>query len=122
VDRHFAISYAHELGPQWYLVDLKGKTTTITYNMDLDNPRITEGWSNMRNLYNIQSDYHIQFRYLRNSLFEITVFKGSCTLRSLTMFINCISHQNTNSMFSVKLTEYRSKGRHLRFVHMERSL
>jgi len=55
------------------LVDVNGKSTTITYNMDSDNSRITEGWSNMRNVYDIQSDSHIQFQYLGNSLFQLKV-------------------------------------------------
>ena len=81
--------------------------------MDSDNPRITEGWSNMRNLYHIQSDSHIQFQYLENSLFHLTVFKGGCTPRSLTTFMHRISHQDIRSIFSVKLTKYQSKASHL---------
>jgi len=41
------------------LVDVNGKSTTITYNMDSNKPKITEGWSNMRDLYDIQSDSHM---------------------------------------------------------------
>jgi len=80
--------------------------------MDSDNPRITEGWFNMRNLYQIQSDSHIQFQYLGNSLFHLTVLKGRCTT-SLTTFMHRITHQNTKSIFSVKLTKYQSKASHL---------
>jgi len=29
------------------LVDVNGKSTTVTYNMDSNNPKIIEGWSNM---------------------------------------------------------------------------
>jgi len=113
VDQHFVVSYAHELGPQWHLVDVNGMSTTITYNMDSDNPRITEGWFNMRNLYQIQSDSHIQFQYLGNCLFHLTVFKGGCTRTSWTTFMNRITHQNTRSIFSVKLSKYQSKASHL---------
>jgi len=88
-------------------------STTVTYNMDSDNPRITEGWFNMRNLYQIQSDSHIQFQYLGNSLFHLIVFKGECTTTSWTTFMNRITHQNTRSIFSVKLSKYQSKASHL---------
>jgi len=27
------------------LVDVNGKSTTVTYNMDSNNPKIIEGWS-----------------------------------------------------------------------------
>jgi len=81
--------------------------------MDSDNARIIEGWSNMKNLYHIQSDSYIQFQYLGNSLFHLIVFKGGCTTRSLTTFMHRISHQNTRSIFAVKLTKYQSKASHL---------
>jgi len=81
--------------------------------MDLDNPRITKGWSNIINVYDIQSDSHIQFQYLGNSLFQLTMFKGGCTPSSLTTFRYHISHQYTKSIFLVKLTKYQSKASHL---------
>jgi len=52
----------------------------------------------------------VQFQYLGNSLFQLTMFKGGYTPRSLTTFIYRISYQNTRSIFSVKLTKYQSKG------------
>jgi len=81
--------------------------------MDSNNPKITQGWINMRDLYDIKSDSHMQFQYLGNSLFHVIVFKGGCTPRSLSTFMCRISHQETRSIFSVKLTKYQSKASHL---------
>jgi len=81
--------------------------------MDSNNPKIIEGWSNMRDLYDIKSDSHMQFQYLGNSLSHVIMFKGGCTPRSLSTFMCRISHQETRSIFLVKLAKYQSKASHL---------
>jgi len=70
----------------------------------------------MRDLYDIKSDSHMRFQYMENSLFHIIMFKDGCTPRSLSTFMCRISHQETRSIFLVKLTKYQSKASHLVYV------
>ncbi|QCD94077.1 hypothetical protein DEO72_LG5g2155 [Vigna unguiculata] len=79
IDRHFAVAFEDELVEEWELVDSKSQIHFVTYNLDVECPRITHGWMDIRRDYHISGDRHVQFRYTGNNHFEITVFPGTCT-------------------------------------------
>jgi len=67
------VAFEDELVDEWELVDNKGQIHFVTYNLDVEFPRITHGWMDIRRDYHIFGDHHVQFHYTRNSRFEITV-------------------------------------------------
>jgi len=75
VNRLFVIRLRHELGPRWTISDNKGNIHHITFNMDIYNPRITEGWSDLRNFYHLQPPKLCYLRHTRNSAFEIYLYQ-----------------------------------------------
>jgi len=66
--------FAQELGPIWQLEDIKGNRHQLTFNMDVNNPLVTDGWSSLRVFYKLEHIHQILFRYVGNSTFQITVF------------------------------------------------
>ena len=47
----FVIRLGNELRPCWTIADKEGNVHHVTFNMDIYNPRITEGWCDLRNFY-----------------------------------------------------------------------
>ncbi|KOM56637.1 hypothetical protein LR48_Vigan10g252900 [Vigna angularis] len=114
VDRHFDAAFQNELGPTWSLVDNNGHTHVVTYNMDTINPRITNGWAQMRNIYPERlNDSHISFHYVGNNTFHITIYFGACSRESRESFIYDSTNYPDTSLFPVKLTKSQSQGSHL---------
>ncbi|QCE11107.1 hypothetical protein DEO72_LG10g2340 [Vigna unguiculata] len=44
VDRMFVAMFGKELGPVWQLEDIKGNRHQLTYNMDVNNPLLTDAY------------------------------------------------------------------------------
>jgi len=85
--------FAQELGPVWQLEDIKGNRHQLTFNMDVNNPLVIDGWSSLRVLYKLEHIHQILFRYVGNSTFQITVFSSmstiSTTMKFLQTYIEC---------------------------------
>ncbi|BAT88727.1 hypothetical protein VIGAN_05231500 [Vigna angularis var. angularis] len=114
VDRHFAAAFQNELGPTWSLLDNNGHMHVVTYNMDTVNPRITNGWGQMRNIYPERlNDSHISFDYVGNNNFHITIYFGACSQERRESFIYDGTNYPDTSLFSVKLTKSQARGSHL---------
>ncbi|KOM37562.1 hypothetical protein LR48_Vigan03g094400 [Vigna angularis] len=114
VDRHFAAAFENELGSTWSLLDNNGLTHVVTYNMNTLDPKITTGWSSMKNIYHERlNDAHITFQYVRHNNFKIIIYVGPCTDNSRESFINRCTTNPQSSLFAVKLTQSRCQGSHL---------
>ncbi|BAT93278.1 hypothetical protein VIGAN_07221900 [Vigna angularis var. angularis] len=82
--------------------------------MDTINPRITNGWGEMRNIYPQRlNDSHISFEYVGNNSFHITIYFGACSQESRESFIYDSTNYPDTSLFAVKLTKSQSQGSHL---------
>ncbi|KOM57517.1 hypothetical protein LR48_Vigan11g055000 [Vigna angularis] len=118
VDRHFVAAFQNELGPTWSLLDNNGHTHVVTYNMDTVNPRITNGWGQMRNIYPERlNDSHISFDYVGNNNFHITIYFDACSQERRESFIYDGTNYPDTSLFSVKLTKSQARGSHLVCPH-----
>jgi len=60
------IRLGNELGPRWTIVDKKGNLHHVTFSMDIYNTRITEGWCDLRNFYQLQPPKLCFLRYSGN--------------------------------------------------------
>jgi len=88
VDRHFATGFETHLTPNWVLSDSFGGKFNVTYNMDITNPRMVDGWADLEKSSLLQIwDAYVQFRYTDNSKFEITIFVGECTPENMRAFL-----------------------------------
>jgi len=105
--------FAQELGPVWQLEDIKGNCHQLTFNMDVNNPLVIDGWSSLRVFYKLKHIYQILFRYVGNSTFQITVFSGMTAISTATKFLTNIHRLRTKPLFRVKLTKSQSKASHL---------
>jgi len=116
VDRHFAAAFEADLTPNRVLSDSFGNKFNVTYNMDTANPRIVHGWIELEKSYVSQIwDAHVQFRYLGNSEFEITVFVGECSPENKRAFLRRANRVPEGSFFSVTLTKSQAERSHLVF-------
>jgi len=68
--------FGQELGLVWQLEDIQGNQHQLTFNMDVNHPVLTDGWSSLRVFYKLQHIHQILFRYVGNSTFQITVFSN----------------------------------------------
>ena len=93
MNRLFVIRLCHELGPRWTISDNKGNVHHVTFNMDIYNPRITEGWSDLRNFYHLQPAKLYYLRHTGNSTFEIYLYEH-CSESNVDKFL---SHVRTNA-------------------------
>ena len=117
MDRHFAAAFEADLTPNWVLSDSFGSKFNVTYNMDTANPRIVHGWTDLEKSYLSQIwDAHVQFRYIGNSEFEITVFVGECSPENMHAFLRRANRVPDGSFFSVTLTKSQAQRSHLVFL------
>ena len=93
VNRLLFIRLHHELGPRWTIFDNKGNVHHVTFNMDIYNPRIIEGWSDLRNFYHLKPPKLCYLRHTRNSAFEIYLYEH-CSESNVHKFL---SHVRTNA-------------------------
>jgi len=93
VNRLFVIRLRYELGPCWTIFDNKDNVHHVTFNMDIYNPRITEGWSDLRNFYHLQPPKLCYLRHTVNSAFEIYLYEH-CSKSNVQKFL---SHVRTNA-------------------------
>ena len=114
VDRHFAAAFENELTHQWTLLDSFENRFVVSYNMDKMNPKLTHGWKALENTYTTQIwDSYVQFRYVGNSTFEITVFIGQCTPKNMKAFLDTAAVDPGTSLFAVTLTQCQANASHL---------
>ncbi|QCD79199.1 hypothetical protein DEO72_LG1g2838 [Vigna unguiculata] len=116
IDRHFAVAFKDELLEDWELVDSKGQIHFVTYNKDVDHPRITHGWMDIRRDFHIFGDCDVQFNYTGNSRFQITVFAGTCSQLSMQRYLRHAATEFNDTIFCVRLTQYQTRGSHLVYV------
>jgi len=109
----FVAMFAKELGPIWQLEDIKGNHHHLTYNMDVNNPLLTDGGSNLRVFYKLQHIHQILFRYVGNSTFQIIVFSSMTAISTTDKFLSNIHRLRTKQLFRVKLTKSQSQASHL---------
>ncbi|QCD86736.1 hypothetical protein DEO72_LG3g1262 [Vigna unguiculata] len=113
IDRHFAVAFEDELLDDWELVDSKGQIHFVTYNKDVDHPKITHGWMDIRRDFHISGDCDVQFSYTGNSRFQITVFAGTCSQLSMQRYLRHAATEFNDTIICVRLTQYQSRGSHL---------
>jgi len=70
----FVITLGHELLPRWTISDNKGNVHHVTFNMDIYNPRITDGWVDIRKFYQLKPPKLCYLRHTGNSAFEIHLY------------------------------------------------
>ncbi|XP_027909663.1 uncharacterized protein LOC114168889 [Vigna unguiculata] len=114
VDRRFAAAFENELTHQWTLFDSFENRFVVSYNMDKMNPKLTDEWKDLEKTYNTQIwDSYVQFRYVGNSTFQITVFIGEFTPKNMKAFLDTASVDPGTSLFAVTLTQCQAKASHL---------
>ena len=96
----------NELGPCCTISDNKGNVHHVTFNMDIYNPRITKGWSDLRNFYHLQPPKLCYLRHTENLAFEIYLYEH-CSESNVHKFL---SHVRTNASLT------RSKLIHFEFT------
>ena len=97
----------------WQLEDIKGNRHRLTFNMDVNNPLLTDGWSSLRVFYKLQHIHQILFRFVGNSTFQITVFSDMTAISTATKFLTNIHRLRTKHLFRVKLTKSQTQASHL---------
>jgi len=118
VDRTFATFYDHGLERQWTLTDVKGNIHVVTYNKNLEKPLLIGGWSNLKDLYELQDDHNIIFGYVGHSCFQIIVFPSKCKLLSIERFIKRVASdeplfRGSKLHFCIFLSPYQCQASHL---------
>jgi len=82
--------------------------------MDTMNPKLTDGWKDLEKTYTTQMwDSYVQFRYVGNCNFQITVFIGQCTLENMEAFLERASTDPGTTLFAMTLTKSQAKASHL---------
>jgi len=64
VDRLFAINNQANLERHWVLADAAGIIHHLEYNEELLDPRLTNGWMEIRNFYRLLGHHHILIGYV----------------------------------------------------------
>ena len=106
MNRLFIIRLRHELGPRWTISNNKDNVHHVTFNMDIYNPKITEGWSDLRIFYHLQPPKLCYLRHSGNLAFEIYLYEH-CSESNVHKFL---SHVRTNAPLT------RSKLIHFEFM------
>ncbi|XP_068502680.1 uncharacterized protein [Phaseolus vulgaris] len=83
VNRLLSIDNQHNLERRWVLADSSGYIHHVHYNEDLLDPRLTEGWMELRNFYRLLGDHDILIGYVGASTFQLTIFRSDT--RKLTV-------------------------------------
>jgi len=78
------------------------------------NPKLKDGWKDLEKTYTTQIwDSYVQFRYVGNSTFQITVFIGECTPKNMKAFLDTAAVDPGTSLFAITLTQCQAKASHL---------
>jgi len=67
-DQSILAILGRELGPVWTISGNKGHVHHVTFNMDIYNLRITDGWCDIRKFYYLKSPKLCYLRHTGNSL------------------------------------------------------
>jgi len=70
----------------------------------------------IRRDFHIVRDYHVQFRYLGNNLFKITVIAGTCSELNMQKYLRYGTSEFNDNIFCVTLTKYQSRDSHFVYV------
>jgi hypothetical protein len=78
VDPDFVNHFGDELTPCWNLVDLVSNTEHLVFfNMNMEKPRITYGWQQLRQTYDISEDVvEVMLAYYGKKDFSIHIRKA----------------------------------------------
>ena len=64
-----------DVGPVWNLIDAEGNSHEVTFNNSATLPRLTNGWTDLAQFYQIEGMKLILFSYVGQSRFVITLGK-----------------------------------------------
>jgi len=79
VDVEFAMEFDVELGSTWRLIDAKENKHQVSYNKNIEDPRMNVGWNGLRSFYGLTGDHSLYLRYLGESIFEVTIWTCPCS-------------------------------------------
>ena len=86
----------------------------VTYNMDTLNPKLTNGWKDLENIYTDQLvDSYVQLRYVGGNHFQITCFVGLCEPQNKESFLLGAETHPGTALYAVKLTKSQAQASHL---------
>jgi len=105
--------FGQELGLVWQLEDIQGNQHQLTFNMDVNHPVLTDGWSSLRVFYKLQHIHQILFRYVGNSTVQIIVFSNMSTISTAQKFLSNLIWLRKKHLFRVKYTKSQCKANHL---------
>ncbi|XP_045790781.1 uncharacterized protein LOC123885546 [Trifolium pratense] len=72
VDPKFIRDFGHELPGQWRIMDYRFEHHVVTYNKDEIYPLLTDGWTKMREVFDLHKNEEIHFAYHGEGMFGIT--------------------------------------------------
>lgn len=73
LSRAYVRKNINKLKPQWVLIDDAMKQHTVGFNMNEQRPRLTTGWYELRQYYNLEGNCTIWFHEVDDSIFKIDV-------------------------------------------------
>ncbi|KAL9298040.1 hypothetical protein ACSQ67_023936 [Phaseolus vulgaris] len=76
VDRMFAINNHANLERHWVVADVARIIHHLDYNQDLLDPRLINGWMQLRNFYRLLGHHHILLGYVAPTSFQLTIFES----------------------------------------------
>ncbi|XP_045800807.1 uncharacterized protein LOC123903843 [Trifolium pratense] len=71
VDPNFIRQFGDELPSQWKIMDYRFEHHVVTYNKDEVHPLVTDGWKDMRDVFDLHQNEVIEFAYHGQGLFGI---------------------------------------------------
>ncbi|PNY06778.1 hypothetical protein L195_g003256 [Trifolium pratense] len=63
VDPNFIREFGHELPVEWRIMDYRFEHHIVTYNKDEIHPLLTDGWKEMREVFDLHKNEEIHFAY-----------------------------------------------------------
>ena len=101
----------------WTVTDDKGNVHTVTFNMDLHNPMISEGWYDLRSFDDFRLHKLCFLKHVGNSSFQIRFYK-SCADSTVDRYLEDIRSNDplTGSKlihFEFRLPKHNYKASHL---------
>ena len=118
IDWMFLICTRNEIGSQWTIVDDDLNVHQVTYNMNIHNPIITQGWEDLRSFYSSKLDKIFFIYYVGDCCFKIHFSRRSVDSQIQSNFLKNIGLRHPLTMsslihFKVKLTTYYCQASHL---------
>jgi len=105
VDRMFAINNHANLERHWVVADVAGIIHHLDYNQDLLDPRLINGWMQLRNFYRLLGHHHILLGYVAPTSFQLTIFRSDVGQVVVNGFLCDIA--STEALFHGQFAHYR---------------